>query len=188
MAGLARGAASVRVPGRRGHPGASGIVLRVCPTPPEACGGSRSRICRKACGVRVVLWSASLPDRSPRSSARSRRALPRPATSSTLAAGPESGGAAWALGAGGSPQLLGIDRHPWAVDESRRTYRELGLRGHARTGDLKRLPPLASSGAVIAAYTLNELSNERRGEVEMHLLEAATQGTRVLIVEPISRA
>jgi hypothetical protein len=98
------------------------------------------------------------------------------------------GGAAWALCAGGTPQILGIDRHPWAVEESRRTYRELGLRGHARIGDLKRLPPIASSGAAIAAYTLNELSDERRRTVEMHLLEAATGGSRVLIVEPISRA
>jgi hypothetical protein len=74
------------------------------------------------------------------------------------------------------------------VEESRRTYRELGLRGHARIGDLKRLPPIASSGAAIAAYTFNELSDERRRTVEMHLLEAATGGSRVLIVEPISRA
>jgi demethylmenaquinone methyltransferase/2-methoxy-6-polyprenyl-1,4-benzoquinol methylase len=113
---------------------------------------------------------------------------PAPSHILDLGCGTGVGGAAWALRAGGSPHLLGIDRHPWAVEESRRTYRELGVRGHARIGDLKRLPPLASSDAAIAAYTLNELSGERRGEVELHLLEAATRGTRVLIVEPISRA
>ena len=74
------------------------------------------------------------------------------------------------------------------MEESRRTYRELKLRGHARVGDLKRLPALASSGAAIAAYTLNELGDERRRAVEMQLLDAATRGTRVLIVEPIARA
>jgi len=113
---------------------------------------------------------------------------PAPSHILDLGCGTGVGGAAWALGAGGSPQLLGIDRHPWAVEESRWTYRELGLRGHARTGDLKGLPPLPSSGAAIAAYTLNELSGERRREVELHLLEAASRGTSVLIVEPISRA
>jgi SAM-dependent methyltransferase len=96
--------------------------------------------------------------------------------------------AAWALCAGASPSILGIDRHPWAVEESRRTYRELNLRGHARIGDLRRLPALASSGAVIAAYTFNELDDRHRVAVEMQLLDAAARGTRLLIVEPIARA
>jgi hypothetical protein len=96
--------------------------------------------------------------------------------------------AAWALCGGGVPRIAGFDRHPWAVDESRWTYRELGLRGQARVSDLKRLPPLPASGAVIAAYTLNELAEERRQAVETRLLAAAARGTRVLVVEPIARA
>ena len=113
---------------------------------------------------------------------------PPPSQILDLGCGTGVGGAAWALSAGGSAQILGIDRHPWAVDESRRTYRELGLRGLARTGDLKHLPAIAPSGAAIAAYTLNELSSERRASVETHLLDAATRGARVLVVEPIARA
>ena len=113
---------------------------------------------------------------------------PAPTHIVDLGCGTGVGAAAWALCSGSSPQILGLDRHPWAVDESRRTYRELNLRGHARISDLKRLPVFASSGAVIAAYTLNELGDERRRAVEMQLLDAATRGTRVLIVEPIARA
>jgi hypothetical protein len=113
---------------------------------------------------------------------------PAPTHIVDLGCGTGVGGAAWALCAGSSPQIFGVDRHPWAVDESRRTYRELNLRGQARIGDLKRLPALASSGAVIAAYTLNELTDERRRAVEMQLLDAAARGTRVLVVEPIARA
>lgn len=113
---------------------------------------------------------------------------PAPTHIVDLGSGTGVAAAAWALCAGKSPAILGIDRHPWAVEESRRTYRDLNLRGHARVGDLKRLPPLASSGAVIAGYTLNELSDGHRGAVEMHLLEAAALGTRLLIVEPIARA
>ena len=113
---------------------------------------------------------------------------PAPSEIVDLGCGTGVGAAAWALCAGGSPRIIGVDRHPWAVDESRRTYRELSLRGQARIGDLRRLPPLASSGGVIAAYTLNELAEEQRRSVEMGLLEAGTRGTRVLIVEPIARS
>ena len=40
---------------------------------------------------------------------------------------------------------------------------------------------------MIAAYVLNELGDERRRALELQLLEAASSGTRVLIVEPIAR-
>ena len=113
---------------------------------------------------------------------------PAPSEIVDLGCGTGVGAAAWSLCAGGSPRIIGVDRHPWAVDESRRTYRDLSLRGQARIGDLRRLPPLATSGGVIAAYTLNELADERRRSVEMGLLEAGTRGTRVLIVEPIARS
>ena len=113
---------------------------------------------------------------------------PSPTHILDLGSGTGVAAAAWALCAGASPSILGIDRHPWAVEESRRTYRELNLRGHARIGDLRRLPALASSGAVIAAYTFNELDDRHRVAVEMQLLDAAARGTRLLIVEPIARA
>ena len=104
-----------------------------------------------------------------------------------LGCGTGVGGCAWALCGAARPQILGIDRHPWAVEESRRTYRELGLHGQARIGDLKRLPALPATDGVVAASTLNELDEQRRQAIEMQLLEAATRGTRVLIVEPIAR-
>lgn len=113
---------------------------------------------------------------------------PAPASILDYGCGTGVAGAAWALCAGGSPRILGIDRHPWAVDESRWTYRELGLHGQARLGDLRRFPPVPSASAIVAAYTLNELGDERRRMVETHLLDAASRGTRVLIVEPIARA
>jgi hypothetical protein len=105
-----------------------------------------------------------------------------------LGCGTGVGAAAWALCAGTNPHIVGIDRHPWAVEESRHTYRELKLRGHARLGNLNRLPALAPSAAVIAAYLLNELDDDRRRGIEKHVLDAAARGTRVLIVEPIARA
>jgi hypothetical protein len=115
-------------------------------------------------------------------------ARPAPTQIVDLGCGTGVAAAAWALCANAVPQIVGIDRHPWAVEESRRTYRELKLHGHARTGDLNRIPALPSSGAVVAAYTLNELTDERRRTVEARLLEAAARGTQVLIVEPIARS
>ena len=113
---------------------------------------------------------------------------PAPTEIIDLGCGTGVAGAAWALCAGGAPRVTGVDRHPWAVDESRWTYRELGLRGKARVNDLTRPPRLAPTAAVIAAYTLNEIADERRRAVELHLLAAASRGTRVLIIEPIARA
>src|SRR5215213_5096369 len=53
---------------------------------------------------------------------------PAPASILDLGCGTGVAGAAWALCAGSTPFVSGVDRHPWAVEESRWTYRELGLR------------------------------------------------------------
>ncbi len=111
---------------------------------------------------------------------------PPPASILDLGCGTGAGGAAWALAAGGVP-VSGIDRHPWAVDEARWTYRHFGLRGQARQGDVTRLPAILPDSAVIAAYVLNELDDEVRRGVEDRLLDAARRGARVLILEPIAR-
>ena len=97
-------------------------------------------------------------------------------------------GAAWALVADGKPHVTGIDRHPWAVEEARWTYRELRLAGRARAGDLVRLPPLAPRTAVVAAYVLNELPVATRELLAARLIDAAGRGVRVLIIEPIARS
>src|ERR1041384_458334 len=56
---------------------------------------------------------------------------PQPPPSAILDVGCGTGaaGAAWAIAAGGSPVVNGIDRHPWAVEEGRRTYRTRGVNG-----------------------------------------------------------
>jgi hypothetical protein len=113
----------------------------------------------------------------------------RPAPSSIVDLGCGTGvaGAAWALATGSTSSVVGIDRHPWAVEEARWTYRKLRLRGHAAVRDLTRLPRIAPGDAVVAAYTLNELPPAGRAGVEERLLGAAGRGSRVLIVEPIAR-
>lgn len=105
-----------------------------------------------------------------------------------LGCGTGAAGAAWALASGSPPAVLGIDRHPWAVAEARWTYRQLGVRGQARQGDAARTPVLPRGSAIVAAYALNELAPPARDRVEARLLGAASEGVRVLVLEPIARS
>jgi hypothetical protein len=111
---------------------------------------------------------------------------PPPRAILDIGCGTGAGGAAWALAAGGVP-VTGIDRHPWAVEEARWTYRHFGLRGQARQGDVARLPAPRPGDGVIAAYVLNELPDAVRVALEGRLIDAGRRGTRVLILEPIAR-
>jgi SAM-dependent methyltransferase len=111
---------------------------------------------------------------------------PSPSSVLDIGCGTGAAGAAWALAAGGC-SVQGIDRHPWAVKETRWTYRALGLSGSARQGDVNRLPRLHSGSAAIAAYVLNELPDAMRERVVAALLTASGRGVRVLILEPIAR-
>ena len=113
---------------------------------------------------------------------------PAPSHILDIGCGTGAAGAAWAVTAGGTPSVTGIDRHPWAVDEAQRTYRELGVNGRARRGDITRLPPLPPGTAVVAAYVLNELPGAVRESLEDRLIDAAARGVPVLIIEPISRS
>src|SRR5438067_2747902 len=54
---------------------------------------------------------------------------PPPSTIVDIGCGTGAAGAAWAIAAGGSSVVVGLDRHPWAIDEARWTYRTLGLHG-----------------------------------------------------------
>ena len=102
-----------------------------------------------------------------------------------LGCGTGAAGAAWASACDRPPEVLGIDRHPWAVEEARVTYRAFGLRGRARMDDLTRviLPPQSH---VLAAFAVNELNApSRRALLERLLAHAESQG-RVTIIEPLA--
>jgi len=114
--------------------------------------------------------------------------VPAPPSILDIGCGTGAAGAAWALAAGGSVEVTGIDRHAWAVEEARWTYRALGLRGRARQADAARLPAQRKGAAILAAYVLNELEDESRTSLVDALLEAAGNGVRILIIEPISRS
>lgn len=113
--------------------------------------------------------------------------VPPPSTVVDLGCGTGAAGAAWAVAAGSTSRVVGIDRHPWAVEEARWTYRTLGLSGTTRQADATRLPALRPGSAVVVAYVLNELTAESRARVEDQLIGAAGRGVRILVLEPIAR-
>lgn len=105
-----------------------------------------------------------------------------------LGCGTGAAGAAWAVERDAGPaSVLGIDRHPWAVAEARWTYRQFGIAGTARTGDLTRLPRMDRGWGALSAYVLNELSPPLRDRVLRALLRASEAGTQVLVLEPVAK-
>jgi hypothetical protein len=105
-----------------------------------------------------------------------------------LGCGTGVAGAAWALECRPHPRVLGIERHPWAADEARWTFRALGLEADVRCGDLARVRLPARASAVVAAYTANELPDEVRAALLRELIAAHARGARVLVVEPIAKS
>jgi hypothetical protein len=102
--------------------------------------------------------------------------------------GTGAAGAAWGAACATAPKLHGVDRHPWAVAEATRTYREFGLRGRAAVGDAARASLGRGRGsAAVIAYTVNELPPSAREMLLERVKGAARTGARVLIVEPVAR-
>ncbi len=105
-----------------------------------------------------------------------------------LGCGTGAAGAAWAEARGGSVQVVGVDRHPWALAEAAWTYREFGLRARTVRADAAAFQYPKSPALILAAFTVNELDDGGRDALLPRLLERAASGDRVLVVEPLARS
>lgn len=105
-----------------------------------------------------------------------------------LGCGTGVAGAAWSLAFPRPPRLVGVERHPWALDEAAWTWRVLRLHAATVRNDVTRHRLPGAGAAVVAAYCLNELDPAARELMRDRLLDAAARGARVLVVEPVAGA
>ncbi len=105
-----------------------------------------------------------------------------------LGCGTGAAGAAWAEACDPMPQVIGVDRHPWALAEAAHTYRDFSLRARTVRADAATFVLPKSPAMILAAFTANELSDESRAALLPRLIERASRGDRILIVEPLARS
>jgi hypothetical protein len=103
-----------------------------------------------------------------------------------LGCGTGASGAAWAGACKQPPRIVGIDRHPWALGEAAETYRTFGLTGSTRQGDVATVNLPKDRAALLASFTLNEMSEPAREALLARLVDRGSRGDRVLIVEPLA--
>lgn len=97
--------------------------------------------------------------------------------------------AAWAQAMAQPPQVAGLDINAWALQEARFNWQQLQLKGTARVAKIHAgiISKETQAMGFVAAYAINELTDEGRAELLPALLRAHSRGARVLIVEPIAR-
>lgn len=110
----------------------------------------------------------------------------RTSTLVDLGCGTGTAGAAWAGSFSVPPQVVGIDRHPWALAEAAWTYGLFGLKARTRQGDIAALAWPKGPAAFVASFTLNELGDAEREAVMQRLLDRSKRGDSVLVVEPLA--
>jgi hypothetical protein len=103
-----------------------------------------------------------------------------------LGCGTGASGAAWACACARPPRLLGVDRHPWAIGEAAATYRAFRVPASVRQGDIASVSLPKGPVSILAAFTMNELGDADRDAWLRRLVERASLGDRVLIVEPLA--
>ena len=105
-----------------------------------------------------------------------------------LGCGTGAAGAAWAGKQAAPPVTIGIDRHRWALDEAAKTFRAFGLPLRTRLGDIADADLPKGRTSFLAAFALNELPDAGREGLLKRLLDRASGGDQVLIVEPLAGA
>lgn len=115
-----------------------------------------------------------------------------------LGCGTGVAGAAIAASTTPALRVLGVDTHPWTLDEARFTYRAFGLHSDVRRGHAARTRFPVDTSVIVAAFVVNELNDSDRAVLLENIqqwvrLKPETTGPQaghrrhVLIVEPISQ-
>jgi predicted RNA methylase len=113
-------------------------------------------------------------------------AAPERGTVVDLGCGTGVAGAAVATSVTPPLKVIGIDTHPWTLDEARFTYKAFGLSADVRRGHASRTRFPADTSFVVAAFVVNELKEPDRAVLLREFIRLKADTTRILIVEPIS--
>jgi hypothetical protein len=128
--------------------------------------------------------AAALPEAAGDNPAGDRR---RPLPLVDLGCGTGAAGAGWAAGCRTPPSsIVGVDRSSWAIGEAAETYRAFGFPARTRRGDVAGIQLPESPATLLAAFTVNELTDGARGRLLHRLIARGKNGDRVLIVEPLA--
>ena len=79
---------------------------------------------------------------------------------------------------------LGVDVHPWVLDEARWTYKTFGLKFDVRRAHAAKMRFPSDTSVIVAAFVVNELTDNDRAVL---LDQIKKIRKHVLIVEPISQ-
>jgi hypothetical protein len=104
-----------------------------------------------------------------------------------LGCGTGASGAAWAAACTPAARVTGIDRSAWALAEASRTYHAFGLESRTRRADFAAEKLQKGPARIVAAFAVNELTDDARQVLLTGLLDRIAQGDRVLVVEPLAR-
>jgi predicted RNA methylase len=107
-----------------------------------------------------------------------------PGTVVDLGCGTGVAGAAIATSQTPALGVLGVDTHPWTLEEARLTYKSFGLRFDVRRAHAATARFPSDTSVIVAAFVVNELNDKDRAML-LHNLQQSK--THVLIVEPISQ-
>jgi hypothetical protein len=103
-----------------------------------------------------------------------------------LGCGTGASGAAWGSACAARPFVVGCDRNRWALDEAATTYRAFGLAARTRQVNIASVRLPSEPVALLAAFTLNEVSESAREALLGQLIARAKRGDALLIVEPVA--
>lgn len=95
--------------------------------------------------------------------------------------------AACALELATPPTVLALDKDSFAVSEARWTYQFFGIAATVRVGNILSRPAASRGDLILAAFSVNEVTEQDRQILLRTLVRDAAQGSTVLVVEPIAR-
>jgi SAM-dependent methyltransferase len=104
-----------------------------------------------------------------------------------LGCGTGAVGAALATLAQAPPEILGIDRSGWALEEARLTWSAFGVDGRVRRSELPDAVPNGRKGvAMTCGWAAGELEDSARDGLLRRLIAALRRGSPILVLEPLA--